>query len=1586
MSMLRLFGSAIAFATVALAFPNPDGTCLITTGVTLPAGTVNVGLNIPIQVESCDLPLRFSVDGGSLPPGMTLSPTTGILAGQPTTAGLYAFTVRVGDGLFFSPTKTFALRINSALQIDRRILASAGASSTSYADRVSVSGGLAPYTFALTGSLPPGLTLNPTTGEITGIIGAGFTAPADFSIQVTDSSSPANTVRSAFQIVPNATRSISTLTLPNGTQGVAYNSTVTLGTGTGGSFLLASGALPTGLSLNPSTGVLSGTPSASGSFWFTIQSRLITGGSVSSAWRTYNVLISNLSGLQFTTGATPPGAEIRTAYRGLLSPIGGVAPFTYSLSSGSLPPGVLLDTATGLLHGDVTTTLTPSFNATIQVTDARGATASQAFTFNMVAVFTQGAEYGIPVGVVGSAYSTSAPPLAGGTTPVTFELDPWDGPLPPGLLLNPATGVITGTPTEAGSYSFTLIARDPLGGYRAFLLSTTIQPALTMTTASPLPDYAASGGGLYFADVFASGGTGTISYSVTGGALPSGINLLGIYGFLSGSSTAIGTYSFTIQATDDGGRTASRTYTMSVVPTVAVATGSLPSGFVGQTYSSEITAQGAPNTFEYLVDSGTLPPGVSLGLLTGVLSGTPTTVGVYNFGIRIRRADGLGTPNVRAFQIRISNPLQFTTTSPLPRGGVGNPYSVTLQATGGRAPYRFVAGDSSFPSGLFLNNATGVVSGVPLASGSQTTSVQVRDADGFEQLREFSFTIGLGVQFTTSWLPNGTRTVPYSQTVAATGGSGTFTYSLATGTLPTGVTLTPSTGALAGTPSAAGTFNFTLRATDSFGIEATQAFTVVIAEPLTFVTASPIPNAALNAAYAQTFSVSGGRSPVQYSVVSNAPPAILGMTPATGSFNGFPIVSGTYTMTVRAQDADGRSVQSAFQHTVGGPPVLSGSLPAGTVGQVYSQSIPVTGGLAPYVFSLLDSSLPPGLSLNASTGLISGTPTLAGTTNLTVLVVDATGLENIQSYTLQIYSPLVVTPSTLPNGTAGSPYSAGVSASGAVGSATFAVTGGSLPPGVLLNPTSGALTGTPTAANSYTFTITATDGVPRTASATYTVTIASGFAISTAVLPTGIVGTPYSATIVAQGNLGAVTFAVTTGSLPAGLVLDSTSGIISGIPTGAGSTFTITATDPPSTTAQRSFTITILPRFSITTLTLPNGAVGTPYSATIQTQNAQGTVTFEVASGSLPPGLSLNPNTGVISGNPTLNGSRTFTIRATDALLTADYTGPRIRNVDQIAEQTYTITIGAAMSFTTAATLPNGNVTTPYSVTLQTQNGNPPVSFAITAGALPPGLTLNTSTGVISGTPTAAANSSFTVRATDTTERTASRAFTIAISGPFSFSTSTLPNGALGVPYNATLQTQNSQAQVTFLIVQGQLPPGLNLNGNTGVISGTPTQNGSSTFTVQATDSSSSSFADARKQPRAVDQIAEQAFTITIGGALAITTTSLPNGTVTTPYTTTIEVANSAGAPVFALTAGTLPGGLTLSASGGVISGTPSASGTFPITITATDQESRTSVRDFSNHDPAAVRHYHHQPSQRYRWRSVRRLDSNPGRGRHGRL
>src|SRR5208282_5601820 len=166
---------------------------------------------------------------------------------------------------------------------------------------------------------------------------------------------------------------------------------------------------------------------------------------------------------------------------------------------------------------------------------------------------------------------------------------------------------------------------------------------------------------------------------------------------------------------------------------------------------------------------------------------------------------------------------------------------------------------------------------------------------------------------------------------------------------------------------------------------------------------------------------------------------------------------------------------------------------------------------------------------------------------------------------------------------------------------------------------------TPTAAGSFSFTVTATDTVGATGSEPFTVTINSAVVITTTTLPAWTVSQPgYSQTISATGGTGAKTFATTSGTLPTGLTL-STAGVLSGTPTAAGSfSFTVTATDSTSHTFSQNYAVAINPALAISTTALPNGTQGTAYSQTIAAMGGSGTYTLAITSGTLPTSLTLS--------------------------------------------------------------------------------------------------------------------------------------------------------------------------------------------------------------------------------------------------------------------------------------------------------------------------------------------------------------------------
>jgi uncharacterized protein YraI len=495
----------------------------------------------------------------------------------------------------------------------------------------------------------------------------------------------------------------------------------------------------------------------------------------------------------------------------------------------------------------------------------------------------------------------------------------------------------------------------------------------------------------------------------------------------------------------------------------------------------------------------------------------------------------------------------------------------------------------------------------------------------------------------------------------------------------------------------------------------------------------------------------------------------------------------------------------------------------------------------------------------------------------------------------------------------------------------------------------GVLSGTPSAAGSFTFTVTATDSATPTANTgaqAYTVVIAPQAGVTLTLtappLPGGTQNTAYPATnIVATGGTGPYTYAITGGTQPTGLEL-SPAGVLSGTPTAAGSfTFTVTATDsatPTANTGAQAYTVVIAPQAGVTlTLTappLPGGTQNTAYPATnIVATGGTGPYTYAITGGTQPTGLELSP-AGVLSGTPSAAGSFTFTVTATDSATPTANTGA----------QAYTVVIAPQAGVTltlTAPPLPGGTQNTAYPTTnIVATGGTGPYTYAITGGTQPTGLSLSPA-GVLSGTPSAAGSFTFTVTATDSatpTANTGAQAYTVVIapqivaSNPV-LSPTTLPNGTQNTAYNQTLTATGGTAPYFFAVSVGSLPTGLTLN-TSGAITGTPTTPGTFNFTVSATDTST--------------RIGTQAYTIIIGGtgSISISPASLPTGTVNTAYSTTITATGGSGGYVFSLSAGSLPGGLTLNGSG-QLSGTPNGSGSFTFTVLVTDSSSRTASQSY---------------------------------------
>src|ERR1035438_3875941 len=427
---------------------------------------------------------------------------------------------------------------------------------------------------------------------------------------------------------------------------------------------------------------------------------------------------------------------------------------------------------------------------------------------------------------------------------------------PDSLLLNASTGAITGQPGAATAASFTIQVTDTNQVTFTKAFSLTVNPAIVITTSSPLPQ--GTVGVNYAQTLAATGGSGTYTWAVTVGSLPSPLLLNAATGAISGQPTTAGPANFTIQVTDSNQATATKAFAMTVNPALVITSGSpLPQGTAGVNYAQTVTATGGSGTYTWAVTVGNLPSRLLLNAATGLISGQPGAATTANFTIQV--TDTNQVVSTKAFALTINPALVITTSSPLPQGTVGVNYSQTLAATGGSGTYTWGVSVGSLPSPLLLNPSTGLISGQPGAATTANFTIQVTDSNQVVTTKAFSLTVNPALVITTSSpLPQATAGVNYSQTVAATGGSGSYTWAVSVGSLPSPLSLNPSTGLISGQPGGATTANFTIQVTDTNQVVTTKAFALTVNPPLVITTSSPLPTGTVGVNYSQTLTATGG--------------------------------------------------------------------------------------------------------------------------------------------------------------------------------------------------------------------------------------------------------------------------------------------------------------------------------------------------------------------------------------------------------------------------------------------------------------------------------------------------------------------------------------------------------------------------------------------------------------------------------------------------------------------------------------------------------------------------------------------------------
>ena len=1008
----------------------------------------------------------------------------------------------------------------------------------------------------------------------------------------------------------------------------------------------------------------------------------------------------------------------------------------------------------------------------------------------------------------------------------------------------------------------------------------------------------------------ATGGAGSpYTYSLVGTTLPSGLSLSSA-GLVTGTPTAVGTYTVQVKVFDKGGKsfgTGSFTWTIGYPPLVASSPGNQVSTLnTAISPQVQLTASGGSGNYAW---SGTLPAGLSLST-GGLIAGTPTATGTSAVTLTVRDTTTGNTQTVSFSWAIVAKP---TITAPAAQTDtIGDVVSLALASTCPNSPCTFAS--TTLPTGLSVNSS-GLISGTVAGTvRTYATTVTITDADGASVTSaSFNWTVFAKPTITTP--ADQTDTIGSTVTLAVTNTCTNTPCSFTMTGAPSGLSISATTGVISGTVTgAAQTYsNVVVTVTDADGASASTAafiWTIVISPSVTApANQSDTTGTTVNLALTKTCP----NAPCSYTL--NNGPGGLSITSAgviTGIISG---TAGTYTpVTITITDSDGLSATStSFSWQVfARPTVTAPAAQTDTIGDVVSLALAKTCANAPCTFALANA--PTGLSISNS-GVITGTVAAPAQTysNVLVTITDADSATASASFVWTVFAKPTITAPANQTDTVGGPVSVTLTKSCPNSPCTYTLNNG--PTGLSVTA-AGVITGTvggsaPQTYSTVSVTVTDADGATATTS-NFTWQVFAKPTITAPVAQTDTIGDTVSLALTKTCTNAPCTYTLNNG--PTGLSISS-AGVITGTVGGSATTYSavsVTVTDSDTSSAtSATFTWTVFAKPTITAPANQTNLIGEAVSLTLTKSCTNAPCAYVLNSG--PSGLSVT-SAGVVTG--TVTG--TAQVYSSVSVSVTDADGATATSA------TFTWTIQAAITLTTgpqAATTSDS-----VNVTLAATGGaGAPYTYSVVSNSLPAGLTLS-SAGVVTGTPTTPGTYTTQVKIFD-------KSGTHFGTGSFTW-TITYPPLAASNPGNqtATLNTALSpQIQLSAsggsgnYAWTGTLPAGITLTTG-GLISGTPTATGSTAVTLTVRDTTTGStkaisFTFAVVAKPTITAPATQTSSVGSSVSLQLTTTC-PNSPCTYAFNTKA------------------PSGLTISSTGLITGTITSAAGSYTlITVTVTDND-----------------------------------------------